>query len=143
MIAEDLIVRLDGVRATGTDRWIARCPAHDDRHPSLSVYEPGDGHILIHCFAGCPPDVVVSAVGLILADLMPPRPRDTPNGPGGLPGLRHPWWAEDLRGALRHEALLLTLLIERVQRAEDYLLEDLDRAVLASQRLLDALGGPP
>ena len=32
--------------------WIARCPAHDDHNPSLSIREV-DGKTLFHCFAGC------------------------------------------------------------------------------------------
>jgi hypothetical protein len=32
--------------------WIARCPGHEDRTPSLSIIER-DGKVLIHCFGGC------------------------------------------------------------------------------------------
>jgi hypothetical protein len=32
--------------------WMARCPAHEDRRPSLSLCER-NGRILVHCFAGC------------------------------------------------------------------------------------------
>tara|TARA_Y100000588_G_scaffold330297_1_gene367105 strand:- start:424 stop:864 length:441 start_codon:yes stop_codon:yes gene_type:complete len=52
-------------------RYKARCPAHNDRGPSLSVAEGDDGRILIHCFAGCDVHQVVSAVGLQLTDLFP------------------------------------------------------------------------
>ena len=31
---------------------MCRCPAHDDRTPSLSV-RPGERRLLFHCFAGC------------------------------------------------------------------------------------------
>jgi hypothetical protein len=31
---------------------LCRCPAHDDRSPSLSV-RPGRSRLLLHCFAGC------------------------------------------------------------------------------------------
>lgn len=34
-------------------RWIARCPAHDDSEPSLSIGTGDDGRVLLHCFAGC------------------------------------------------------------------------------------------
>ena len=43
--------RLEGVR--GRDgKFMARCPAHDDRGPSLSIGEGDRGSVLIHCFAG-------------------------------------------------------------------------------------------
>ena len=49
-LAAPLLERLEGVISTGADRWYARCPAHDDRSPSLSVTDTGD-RVLIHCFA--------------------------------------------------------------------------------------------
>jgi hypothetical protein len=53
--------------------WSARCPAHDDRRPSLSITEGDDGRALICCHAdkGCTPEAIVAALGLKLADLMP------------------------------------------------------------------------
>lgn len=85
--AERLLERLDAVRANGDGRWMARCPAHEDRSPSLSVRETRDGTVLIHCFAGCSAADVVTAVGLEFRDLFPPsdslaehrsRPRRVP-----------------------------------------------------------------
>lgn len=52
------------------DGWIACCPAHDDRNPSLSVSEGEDGRALLHCHAGCGVDAIVAALGLRMADLM-------------------------------------------------------------------------
>jgi len=66
-----LIERLHAVRRTGEGRWIACCPAHEDRHPSLSIRELRDGRVLVHCFAGCDVHDVVRAVSLTLEDLMP------------------------------------------------------------------------
>jgi len=65
---EVLLDRLDGVRPKGPDSWMARCPAHPDRNPSLSV-SVKDGRVLVHCFAGCHPDAVLAAVGLTWRDL--------------------------------------------------------------------------
>jgi len=57
---------------TRTERgWSARCPAHDDNRPSLSIAVGDDGRVLVHCFAACTPEQVVAAVGLQLRDLMP------------------------------------------------------------------------
>jgi putative DNA primase/helicase len=41
---------------------MCRCPAHDDRNPSLSVSDTDDGRLLVHCFAGCPQDRVIDAL---------------------------------------------------------------------------------
>lgn len=73
MIAGRLLERLEGVRQSGRDRWMAKCPAHLDRHPSLSIALGEDGRLLIHCFAGCQFDAVVQAVGLEVADFFPPK----------------------------------------------------------------------
>jgi len=58
-------------RCNGKGKWLARCPAHDDQNPSLSIREGDDGKVLVHCFAGCPTDEICSGVGHCLADLMP------------------------------------------------------------------------
>lgn len=67
MKAEELLSRLDGVRPTRRG-YMARCPAHDDRHPSLSISD-GDKGVLIKCWAGCEVSAVVSAIGLRFTDL--------------------------------------------------------------------------
>jgi hypothetical protein len=51
--------------------WASRCPAHDDRRPSLSISEGDDGRALIKCHAGCTVDAICKAVGMQVADLMP------------------------------------------------------------------------
>jgi hypothetical protein len=65
---------LQRVRRNGSG-WIARCPAHEDRSPSLSIREDND-RILLHCFAGCPVGAVCSALELSLKDLFT-KPRRT------------------------------------------------------------------
>jgi len=71
--ATALLDRLYSVRQTAPGRWVARCPAHQDRSPSLSVRELDDGRILLHDFGGCAVDDVLAAVGLTLGDLFPKR----------------------------------------------------------------------
>ena len=70
MSAQALIARLDGVRTHGPGRWVARCPSHKDRSPSLSVAEK-EGRVLLHCFAGCGALDVLESVGLSWSDVMP------------------------------------------------------------------------
>ena len=54
-------------------QYMALCPAHGDRNPSLAISEGERGKILVHCHAGCPTDNVLLAVGLSETDLFPSR----------------------------------------------------------------------
>ena len=72
--SEKFLEHLEKVVEISPSRWKARCPAHEDRSPSLSIKEVEDGQLLIHCHAGCDPASIVAAVGLTLSDLFPPDP---------------------------------------------------------------------
>ena len=82
--ADKLLHRLDRVHQRGPGQWSARCPAHDDRGPSLTVKELADGKLLLHCFGGCSVEDVVGAVGLSVVDLFPARGAHAP-GAGASP----------------------------------------------------------
>ena len=56
----DAVVRALGARRSGSE-WMAKCPAHEDSNPSLSIREEG-GKILLHCHAGCSQLAVVNAL---------------------------------------------------------------------------------
>lgn len=70
--AHRLLERLEGVRENGHQQYLARCPAHDDKSPSLSIRELDD-RLLIHCFAGCDASEVMGSIGLSLGDLYEQR----------------------------------------------------------------------
>ena len=74
--AEKFIERLQVCRPSGKGKWIAQCPAHDDRSPSLSVKEAEDGRLLIHCHAGCGANDVIASLGLEFDDLYPETDRE-------------------------------------------------------------------
>ena len=63
--------RLQKVRRKGEGQYMACCPAHDDKSPSLSVAESQDGRVLIKCFGGCGALDVITAIGLDWDDLFP------------------------------------------------------------------------
>lgn len=42
--------------------WSARCPAHDDRNPSLSIRDSANGGVLVKCFAGCSKNEVIASL---------------------------------------------------------------------------------
>ncbi len=76
MLPEAVAARFSGL--TGLPgKWMARCPSHEDRSPSLSVGIGQGGKTILNCHAGCPTENVVAAVGLAMSDLMP-----DPSAPG-------------------------------------------------------------
>jgi putative DNA primase/helicase len=56
----ETIARALGGRKAGQG-WIAHCPAHDDRQPSLSIRDV-DGKVLVRCHAGCDQRDVIAAL---------------------------------------------------------------------------------
>ncbi len=60
-MSAETIARALGGRGTGHD-WMARCPAHQDSRPSLSIADADDGRVLLHCHAGCSQDRVIAAL---------------------------------------------------------------------------------
>jgi hypothetical protein len=53
------------------DGWMTRCPAHEDKQPSLSIHEASDKRVLIHCHAGCSVEEILARVRLKMYDLFP------------------------------------------------------------------------
>ncbi len=53
--------------------WMARCPAHKDSTPSLSIAAGDNGGAVLNCLANCTTESVVQAIGLGMADLFPPK----------------------------------------------------------------------
>jgi len=73
MVLEDVLALLHGVRRHG-EYVMARCPAHDDRHASLSVAEGNDG-VLLKCHAGCDVEQICDRLRIEVRDLFY-EPRD-------------------------------------------------------------------
>ena len=67
LTADQLLNRFDKVRPK-RGGWTARCPAHHDKDPSLSIAR-GDRWWLLHCHAGCATRVICVAVGLAVSEL--------------------------------------------------------------------------
>ena len=67
MNMQEVLDRLEHVTG-GNGKWMALCPAHKDRSPSLAINETDD-RLLLHCFAGCETKHVAAAVGLDMSDL--------------------------------------------------------------------------
>ncbi len=76
-MGEPIALVLDALTRAGCppkrhgEAWSARCPAHDDRDPSLSIGTGTDARVLLHCHAGCAVEAIVATIGLGMKDLMP------------------------------------------------------------------------
>lgn len=130
MHVDDLLSRLEGVRQNGANHWVARCPAHTDKFPSLSIACGEDGRILLHDFGGCKVHDVLAAVGLSVGDLFEERLRPTTRAERreALEGFRRHSWQAALRVACRSLNVVLAAG-SMVQRGVPF--SDHDREVLA------------
>lgn len=132
MTGDDLVSRLEKVRKTGNGRWLACCPAHGDKHASLSVRELDDGRILLHCFAGCATIDVMGALGLAMWELFPQaadfhKPRE-----------RRPFAPMDVLRAVAQESLIAATSAANVAKGMTLSDRDRERLWAAASRLQSA-----
>jgi len=88
-----------GPKRRSDGKLIARCPAHDDGRPSLSVDRGRTRDVVVKCFAGCSADAVMDALGLRWSDLGP----DKPSGQLGEPVATYDY--TDADGQLLYQVL--------------------------------------
>lgn len=129
--------RLDAVKQTGSGRYIARCPSHDDRSPSLSIREGDDGRTLLYCFAGCETADVLAAVGLRFRDVMPERiGQDHAYKP-----VRNRISARDSLATLDHQSLVVAIIGADFLEHKEIEAETWTRLASAVERINSARAG--
>jgi hypothetical protein len=112
---------------------MARCPAHEDRSPSLSIRGTPDGRLLIHCFGGCPTQLVLQALGLDFGDLF-----DKPLAHHRAP-IRGGFSARELLELNAHEVLVAAMLVAKAGD-EGLTPDENQRLLMAASRLMKARG---
>ena len=132
-MSEILLSKLDKVKRTGAGRWLACCPAHADKGPSLSIRETDDGRVLVHCFAGCSAVEILAAVGLELRDLYP-EPLAGHRKPE-----RRPFPAVDVLRCIAFESLVVSAAAAALLAGEPFGAGERDRLILAASRIQGAL----
>ena len=130
MSATQILERLDGVRQTIPGQWTAKCPAHEDRSPSLSIRELPDGKVLLHDFGGCDCGDVLAAIGLELSDLFPERPQDHRSKP-----TRPRWDFKALLKMLEHEMTVMVIVATNLAGGQTLTPETIERLTAAVQRI--------
>ena len=130
MISESLLSRLDRVKETGPGRWLACCPSHDDKNPSLTVRETDEGVILIKCWSGCGANDVVASVGLEMHDLFPNPPEHrSPLKP------YEKWIPRDVIKALSDELSVVIVAASATLSGKKLSNADYERLLLATNRI--------
>lgn len=135
MQIDDLLSKLQKVKRTGEGRWVACCPAHQDKSPSLSIRLLNDERILLHCFSGCDVASVLRALGLDFADIMPPSQL------GHKKSEHSPFTTADALRCISSEAQIVAMYA--IDMAKDFKpsYQDKERLLKASERIKGALKG--
>lgn len=65
---QEFLSLLNKVRQTAPNQYMACCPAHEDKNPSLSI-KFDSGKILLHCFTGCLLEDILNSLNITQSDL--------------------------------------------------------------------------
>lgn len=134
MSADKMLSLLRNVKRTRHGHWIASCPAHQDKSPSLAIRELDDGRVLLHDFAGCSTADVLAAVGLTLEDLFPERQADHNSAKE-----RRPFNAIDVLRCVAFEALVVSIAATNLAQGVALPEVDRKRLLVAASRLQAAM----
>lgn len=133
MSANILLSTLSRVKQTGADRWMACCPAHQDKTASLSIKALPDGRLLLHDFGGCGVEDVLGAIGLTFTDIMPERLQ------GDFKPVRFAFSALDALRALVTDLLFIRLCALSLAKGRELIAQDLDELFKSASRIENAL----
>lgn len=123
MKADALLSRLEKVKSSAGG-WVACCPAHEDKSPSLAIKETEDGRVLVHCFAGCSVESIINSLGLEFDALFP----DKPPTEHRVKGSQRPFPAHNVLAALRSDSLFVAVCAGNLAKGVE--LSDVERAKL-------------
>lgn len=126
MNIHEILDRLEKVKSNGADKWIACCPAHDDKTPSLAIKDLGE-RVLLHDFGGCTAEEICTAIGIGLHDLFidAKQPRQI------APGVSR----KQLADALETELLVLAQCAHKRAHNATFTDEEINRERLAWRRV--------
>lgn len=126
-----LLSKFQKVKKTGANKWLACCPVHDDRTPSLAIRDD-NGKIIMHCF-GCGANglAVIEVVGMDAADLFPPSVEYDKRG-------RSKIYAADVLQAIAFEADIVAISASQLAQGITLSEADNQRLQIAASRLAGA-----
>jgi len=130
---DTLLSKVHKLKKTGDGKWLACCPAHDDKSPSLAI-KLADDRILIHCFAGCDVSSIVGALGLELSDLMPESKRHSRSD-----NKRPKFNKYELFDRIVEESAILVVAIRQMFKGTQLDDDDMERVVKAEEIIDDII----
>jgi len=127
------LTALDKVKKTGYNKWIACCPVHNDKTPSLAVRMVDGDRLLFHCF-GCGANgiEICKALNISPDELFPPKLESYKRE-------RVPFPADQILTALAHEASIVTAASYAIANGEKLSPGDVMRIETARDRLTEGL----
>ena len=131
---DKLLSRLDRVTERSDGQYLACCPAHEDKSPSLSIKEVDGGRVLVYCFAGCSAAEVCASVSLELRDLF--RVGESQQRYQVGPRLSH----RDLLALLATEANVVYLVADMLYHGKELSEQDRNRLEGAWSRIYKITG---
>lgn len=123
-----LLNSLQKVRKIRDGQYLACCPAHDDKSPSLSIKLLSDERILIHCFGGCETENILDAIGMTFSDLMP-------ENVGNHKRVSKLFYASDILQILAYESSLVYFYALDLSKGKSLSEEDRKRLLLSISRI--------
>lgn len=110
MSITNLLSRLQKVRKRGSNQWMACCPVHDEKTPSMSIKDD-NGVILMMCFGcGAKGPEIIQAVGMDISDLFPPKDNYDPE----VKQQRKYFSADIVLDCLKKEVLVASLVSKHI-----------------------------
>lgn len=134
MSVNNLLSRLNKVKKSGQNSWMACCPSHADKQASLIITDNGDGHVLLNCFAGCDTYNILKSVGLDWDDVMPEKAigHRISQKPQII-------YSTEAMRLIRYEAQIICLCGFDMSKGKQLDEADIERMKLAMQRINKAL----
>jgi hypothetical protein len=127
---ENFLTRLDKVKQIGNGEWVACCPAHDDKHPSMSVSEKGDTFVVKCHSQHCGGIAIMESVGLTASDFY-----EKTNLPSHIRPIKRKWTPRQICELGGESISSVALLLERLMTIglED---DEIDILRLEGQKLI-------
>lgn len=123
---EGLLARLDGVKKTGSGKWVAKSPTRNERTASLSIKQTDDGRVLLHDFGGSDAAEILAALGISWVQLIPPHLRRDKQA--YTPAERQGHDAQAALNAIHQAALIVRICANKLADAQPF--ADSDRHAL-------------